>query len=88
MRRDRWLQIHENICTQWIYFYRNWGFQHNSFYDVKLTKSHCEDKNVSGTLVENRSEHDATVELTIGRVIWFFVCFPKEKKETIDRGML
>lgn len=33
-RRARWLQIHENIYTQWIYFYRSWGFQYNTFHGV------------------------------------------------------
>lgn len=44
MRRVPWLQIHENICTQWIYFYRSWEFQYNTLYDVKLTQNHCERK--------------------------------------------
>lgn len=42
-RQVRWLQIHENICSQWIYFYRSLGFQHNTLYDVKLTQNHREE---------------------------------------------
>lgn len=60
------------------------GFQHYALYNVKIKNRKIVKK--IRHIDENRSEHDATVELTIGRVIWFFVCFPKEKKKKQSIG--
>lgn len=86
MRQVRWLQIHENICTQWIYFYRSWGFQYIIFYDVKLTQNHCEEKKVSGTLVKNRSVLGCGKWCHCGTDDWqsnlvFLSVFQKKKKK-------